>query len=145
MNKSELITAVSAHTDVSPKMVAAVLNGTEDVISSRVKQGEKVVISGFVSFERVERKARTARNPRTGEEIKVKATKAPRVAAGATLKKIVSGKAPAPRVNSNGRGRATAASGRATAGGGRGTTVAAKAAKKSARGARPAASRAAKR
>ncbi|MHB1585391.1 MAG: HU family DNA-binding protein [Acidimicrobiales bacterium] len=108
MNKSELISAVAAHTAVSPKMVATVLNGTEDVVAARVKQGEKVIISGFVSFERVDRKARTARNPRTGEEIKVKASKAPRVAAGASLKKIVAGKAPAPKVSTNGA-RATKA------------------------------------
>jgi len=109
VNKSELISAVAAHTAVSPKVVATVLNGTEDVVSARVKQGEKVIISGFVSFERVDRKARTARNPRTGEEIKVKASKAPRVAAGASLKKIVAGKAPAPKVSTNGTSRAAKA------------------------------------
>lgn len=143
MNKSELISAVAAHTALSPKVVATVLNGTEDVVASRVKQGEKVIISGFVSFERVDRKARTARNPRTGEEIKVKASKAPRVAAGASLKKIVAGKAPAPRLASNGTGRITKPPAtRATTGAAKGAARAgAKKATKAARTPRTAAAR----
>jgi DNA-binding protein HU-beta len=141
VNKSELISAVAAHTALSPKVVATVLNGTEDVVASRVKQGEKVIISGFVSFERVDRKARMARNPRTGEEVKVKASKAPRVAAGASLKKIVAGKAPAPRVASNGKGRvAKPPAARATTGAAKGAGRAG--AKKAVRSPRTAAARA---
>ena len=55
------------------------------------KTGDKVAITGFVSFERVNRAARTARNPQTGAEIKVPAKKAPKVSAGASFKKAVSG------------------------------------------------------
>lgn len=99
MNKSELVAAISTHTKVQRKAVAEVLDGLEDVVSANVKKGEKVAITGFVTFERVDRKARTARNPQTGEPVKVKASKAPRVSAGATFKKIVNGKAPAPRIN----------------------------------------------
>ncbi len=136
MNKSELISAVAAHTSVSPKVVATVLNGTEDVVTARVRQGEKVIISGFVSFERVDRKARTARNPRTGEEIKVKASKAPRVSAGASLKKVVAGKAPAPKVAANGAGRVAKAPAKAPAKASSAVKSAARAGKKAATPAR---------
>ncbi len=98
MNKSELVAAVANHTDVSAKDVATVLAGLEDVITASVAKGEKVAITGFVSFDRVDRKARTARNPQTGEPIQIKASQAPRIAAGATLKKIVKGEAPAPTI-----------------------------------------------
>jgi DNA-binding protein HU-beta len=98
MNKSELVAAIATHTKVERKAVAAVLDGLEDVVSASVKKGEKVALSGFLSFDRVERKARTARNPQTGEPVKVKASKAPRVSAGATFKKIVNGKAQAPKI-----------------------------------------------
>jgi len=98
VNKSELIAAVSTHTGIDAKSVATVLNGTEDVVTASVKKGEKVLITGFVSFDRVERKARTGRNPQTGEAIKVKASKAPRVSAGASFKKVVNGQAPAPKL-----------------------------------------------
>jgi DNA-binding protein HU-beta len=98
VNKTELVAAVSAHTDLDVRSVAAVLNGLEDVVSATVKKGEKVSITGFVSFERVDRKARIGRNPQTGESIKVKASKAPRVSAGATFKKVVNGQAPAPKI-----------------------------------------------
>lgn len=99
MNKSELVDAIATHTKVERKAVAAVLGGLEDVVSASVKKGEKVAITGFLTFDRAERKARTARNPQTGEPIKVKASKAPRVTAGATFKKIVNGQAPAPKIN----------------------------------------------
>jgi DNA-binding protein HU-beta len=99
MNKSELIAAVAAHTGVERSVVATVLGGTEDVVSAAVGKGEKVAITGFVSFERVERAARMGRNPQTGAAIEVKASKAPKVSAGATLKKIVKGEIPAPAIN----------------------------------------------
>jgi DNA-binding protein HU-beta len=98
MNKSELIAAVAAHTGVESKVVATVIGGTEDVVTASVTNGEKVALTGFVSFERVERKARTARNPATGEAIQVKASRAPKVSAGASFKKIVNGQAPAPAI-----------------------------------------------
>ena len=98
MNKTELIAAIATHTKVERKHVAAVLDGLEDVVASSVKKGEKVALTGFLTFDRVERKARTARNPQTGAPVKVKASKAPRVSAGATFKKVVNGQAPAPKI-----------------------------------------------
>ena len=91
MNKTELIEAVAAQTGQPKSTVAEVLGGFEDVVVATVKKGEKVALTGFVAFDRVDRKARTARNPRTGEEIKVPASKAPRLSAGASFKKAVKG------------------------------------------------------
>jgi DNA-binding protein HU-beta len=96
VNKAELVDAVAARSDVPPRTVASVLAGLEDVVAVTVKKGEKVMITGFATFERVDRKARMGRNPATGERIRVKASKGVRLSAGATLKKIVNGQTPAP-------------------------------------------------
>lgn len=99
VNKTELIDAVATHTGNAKSTVAEVLAGLEDVVVATVSKGEKVALTGFVSFDRVDRKARTARNPQTGEAIQVKASKAPKVAAGASFKKVVKGEAAAPSIN----------------------------------------------
>ena len=91
VNKTELIEAVAAKADVPKSTAAEVIGALEDVVVTAVKKGDKVAITGFVSFERVNRAARTARNPQTGAEIKVPAKKAPKVSAGASFKKAVSG------------------------------------------------------
>jgi DNA-binding protein HU-beta len=65
------------------------VNKAELVDAIVAESGEKIVLSGFLSFERVERKARTARNPQTGEAIQVKASRAPKVSIGSTFKKAV--------------------------------------------------------
>lgn len=98
LTKTDLIAAVAAHTGSTAKDVATVLSGLEDVVVANVAKGEKVVLTGFLSFERSLRPARTGRNPQTGEAIKIKASKAPKVSAGATFKKIVNGQAPAPKL-----------------------------------------------
>ncbi len=98
ITKSDLITAVAAHTGSSSKDVATVLGGFEDVIVANVAKGEKVVLTGFLTFDRAQRSARTGRNPQTGEAIKISASKSPKVSAGASFKKIVNGKAPAPKL-----------------------------------------------
>lgn len=91
MNKAELVDAIVAESGASKSTVADVLRAFEDVVVKQVVGGEKVVLSGFLSFERVERKARTARNPQTGETIQVKASRAPKVSIGSTFKKAVKG------------------------------------------------------
>ncbi len=91
MNKAELVDAIVAESGASKSTVTEVLRAFEDVVVSNVCKGEKVVLSGFLSFERVDRKARTARNPQTGETIQVKASKAPKVSIGSTFKKAVKG------------------------------------------------------
>jgi DNA-binding protein HU-beta len=91
VNKAELVDAIVAETGATKSTVAEVLKSLEDVVVANVSKGEKIVLSGFLSFERVERKARTARNPQTGEAIQVKASRAPKVSIGSTFKKAVKG------------------------------------------------------
>jgi len=99
VNKTELIDAVAAHTGAAKSTVAEILSGFEDVVIATVNKGEKVALTGFVAFDRVDRKARTARNPQTGAEIKVPASQAPKVSAGASFKKVIKGETKAPVLN----------------------------------------------
>jgi DNA-binding protein HU-beta len=98
LTKTDLIAAVAAHTGSTSKDVATVLSGIEDVVVASVAKGEKVVITGFLTFDRALRAARTGRNPQTGETIKIKASKNPKVSAGASFKKIVNGQSPVPKL-----------------------------------------------
>jgi DNA-binding protein HU-beta len=91
VNKAELVDAIASESELSKSVVSDVLRAFEDVVVSNVAKGEKIVLSGFLSFERVARKARTARNPQTGEAIQVAASKAPKVSIGTTFKKAVKG------------------------------------------------------
>lgn len=92
MNKNELIESIASSTGETKRVVSDVLNATLDTIEGAVKKGDRVSLPGFGTFERRARAARTARNPRTGEEIKVKATKVPAFKAGATFKSNVAGR-----------------------------------------------------
>ena len=74
------------------KAVVEVVNETLDVIVTGVVSSGKVSITGFGTFEARDRAARTARNPQTGEEIKVAATRVPAFKAGKSLKDTVAGK-----------------------------------------------------
>lgn len=91
MNMAELVDEVANESGAGKNTVAEVLKAFEDVVVRGVSGGEKIVMSGFLSFERVERKARTARNPQTGEAIQVAASRAPKVSIGSTFKKAVKG------------------------------------------------------
>ena len=92
MNKAELVDAIVAESGATKSTVAEVLKAFEDVVVRGVSGGEKIVLSGFLSFDRVDRKARTARNPQTGEAIQVQASQAPKVSIGSTFKKAVKGR-----------------------------------------------------
>jgi DNA-binding protein HU-beta len=89
MNKAELADAIAAASGVDRVRVTEVLNAFEDVVIANVSKGEKIVLSGFLSFERVERKARSARNPQTGEMIQVQSSSAPKISIGSTFKEAV--------------------------------------------------------
>lgn len=93
MNKSELSAALAEKASLSKKQAAEVVDAIVDVISETLAKGDKVQIMGFGTFEVRNRPARTARNPRTGEEIKVAASKAPAFKAGSALKEKVNTKA----------------------------------------------------
>jgi DNA-binding protein HU-beta len=88
MNKGELVNEVAKVVGTKKEAQSAV----ECVISSitrAMKKGEDVTLTGFGSFKVVQRKARMGRNPYTGEEIKIKATKAPKFTPGKGLKEAV--------------------------------------------------------
>ena len=91
MNKAELIDAVAKATGETKRTVSGVLDTTIETVQKQIKKGEKVSLPGFGTFSRRSRAARTARNPRTGEEIKVKAAKVPAFKPGATFKDFVNG------------------------------------------------------
>lgn len=89
MNKSELVAAVAEKAELSKKDAEKALNAVVDAITGALKKGDKVQIVGFGSYEVKQRAARTARNPRTREEIEIAASKAPVFKAGKALKDAV--------------------------------------------------------
>ena len=89
MNKSELINAIGTKTGFSKKDAEKALNATVEAITEAMSADDKVQIVGFGSFEVHSRPERMARNPRTGEEIKIDACKAPVFKAGKALKDSV--------------------------------------------------------
>ncbi len=92
MNKSQLIDALAARYEGNRKQAAHALDSVLDTITREVARGEKVAITGFGSFEKAVRNARTGRNPRTGEKVSVPASKTPKFRAGAGLKEAVNGR-----------------------------------------------------
>ena len=89
MNKAELINVVSAAAEVSKKDAEAVITATLDAITDALKEGEKVQLVGFGSFEVKHRAARMGRNPQTKEPTPIPASKAPVFKAGKALKDAV--------------------------------------------------------
>ena len=86
MNKGDLVDVVAKNTGESKRLVGDVLDELVTQVQKTVKKGEKVTLPGFGTFERRARSARTARNPQTGEPIKIKATKVPAFKPGASFK-----------------------------------------------------------
>lgn len=89
MNKQELIQAVADKSGLTQKDVKTALDATLAVVSDTLAQGDEVVLVGFGTFSVREQKARTARNPKTGEKIQVPAKKVPTFKAGKGLKEAV--------------------------------------------------------
>jgi DNA-binding protein HU-beta len=89
MNKSELVSAIAAKTELSKKDAEKALKAFIDVVSDELAEGGKIQLVGFGTFEVSERAARTGRNPQTGDEMKIPASKAPRFKAGKALKDAV--------------------------------------------------------
>ncbi len=89
MNKGELIEAVARNTGETKATAEKIINETLDVIVGGVVSSGKVQITGFGTFEARDRAARTARNPQTGEEIQVAATRVPAFKAGKAFKDAV--------------------------------------------------------
>src|SRR3712207_745200 len=99
MNRKELVTAVATHTGLEVRDVDRALKGMTDVIEAVAAKGEQVTISGFAKFARVDRPARTARNPATGEPVKVKASKKAKITPLKGFKDAVMSASAAPKLS----------------------------------------------
>lgn len=89
MNKSELIDAAASSSGLAKADVQKALDSVLDHITDAVKNGDKVALTGFGNFELRERAARTGRNPQTGEEMQVPASKSPAFKPGKAFKDAV--------------------------------------------------------
>ena len=91
LNKSELVSAIAAKSELTKAQAEDALNAFQEVLVESLRAGEAVKITGLLAVERVERAARTGRNPRTGEEIQIPAGFGVKVSAGSVLKKAAAG------------------------------------------------------
>jgi len=91
MNKKELVDAMAAKTDSSAAATDRAVNALLEIISDTLKKGESLALPGFGTFEVRERAARSGRNPQTGEELKIAASKVAAFKPGAALKAAVNG------------------------------------------------------
>ena len=89
MNKTELVAAMAEKTELSKKDAEKALKAFTDVVAEELTKGEKIQLVGFGTFEVAERPAREGRNPRTGETMKIAASKAPKFKAGKALKDLI--------------------------------------------------------
>ena len=92
MNKTELVAAMSAKAELSKKDSEKALKAFTDVVAEELKKGEKIQLVGFGTFEVSSRAARKGKNPQTGKEIQIPASKAPKFKAGKALKDTVNNK-----------------------------------------------------
>jgi len=89
MNKTELVAAIAAEAGISKKDAEGAVKAFVDTVTAELKKGEKVQLVGFGTFEVAERAAREGRNPKTGETMKIAASKSPKFKAGKALKDAV--------------------------------------------------------
>jgi len=92
MNKVELVEAIAKQTGLSKKDAEAALKAFVATTTKELVKGGKIQLVGFGTFEISKRPARKGRNPKTGEEMKIKACKAPKFKAGKALKDAVNKK-----------------------------------------------------
>lgn len=92
MNKAELVAAVAESASISKKDAAVAIDATFAAIGDALQKKEKVQLIGFGTFQTSERKARTGKNPRTGEAVKIAACTVPGFKAGKGLKEKVNTK-----------------------------------------------------
>jgi DNA-binding protein HU-beta len=92
MNKSELIEATAKSADISKAAAERALSAIIDAVVKTVSKGDVVTLVGFGTFKSAKRAARTGKNPKTGEPLKIAATTVPKFTAGAGFKAAVSGK-----------------------------------------------------
>jgi len=86
MNKAQLVEQLASEMNLTKADCERVLDGTIEAIKKSVKKGEDVTLVGFGTFTRAKRKARTGRNPQTGESIKIPASTVPKFRPGKAFK-----------------------------------------------------------
>ena len=86
MNKTELVAAMAEQADMTKKDVEKALTAFTEVVANELRNGGKIQLVGFGTFEVAERAAREGRNPQTGETMQIAAAKAPKFKAGKALK-----------------------------------------------------------
>ena len=89
MTKAELISAVAREAKITKTAAAQAIDSITDTITKDLKKGGRITLTGFGTFSVANRKARTGRNPRTGEKIRILASKTPKFKAGTALKEAV--------------------------------------------------------
>lgn len=89
MTKAEMIDKIAKDCDISKALAENVLNSVTDNITKCLKRNDKITLTGFGTYYSARRKARTGRNPQTGQEIKIKAAWVPRFKPGKALKDAV--------------------------------------------------------
>ncbi len=89
MNKSELIERIADQAGISKTAAGAALDAATEAIKATLKKGGAVTLVGFGAFTVSKRAARTGRNPKTGEAIKIKASKAPKFTPGKAFKEAL--------------------------------------------------------
>ncbi len=89
MTKEQLIAGVAKEAKVSKAVAGKALEAVIDTVTKALKKGDKLTLTGFGTFSVARRKARKGRNPQTGEEIKIAATKVPKFKPGGFLKAAV--------------------------------------------------------
>ncbi len=92
MNKTQLIDAIAKDSGLSRVDSARAVDSLVNTVQRTLKKGDDVALTGFGKFSVVKRGARNGRNPQTGQPVKIRASKAPKFTAGATLKTVVSGR-----------------------------------------------------
>jgi len=116
VNKTDLINQLAERLDGDKKAAQTAVEGFIDLVQREVQRGRNVSISGFGVFEKRARAARTARNPRTGEAVKVKKTTVPAFRPGKYFKDVISGAVKLPKATAKPTSaRAAAAAAKATA------------------------------
>ena len=89
MNKTELVAAIAEQAEISKKDAEKAVKAFTDVVAEELKNGGKVQLVGFGTFEVSERAAREGRNPLTGETMQIAASKSPKFKAGKALKDMM--------------------------------------------------------
>lgn len=92
MNKAELVEKVAASAGLTKTQAEAAVNAFVETLTDVLKEGDKISLKGFGTFEVRAREARTGRNPRTGETMTIAASKVPAFKASSALKNVVNGK-----------------------------------------------------